>query len=149
MSVSEMLVLLIMQQKWRSVILVDADPEESASLLNSLNEGGVLIASVSVNAIGRYRWPEKYSLQPSFDGYIMTIRIRNTDEIFGELIHALKKNFLFGPHQRWIIGVKGCLKLDKALHFFDEGDKIVIIASETVETSACQSDFHSKVNLQI
>ncbi|KAF8792941.1 Glutamate receptor ionotropic like protein [Argiope bruennichi] len=74
----------------------------------------------------------------------MTIRIRNTDEIFGELIHALKKNFLFGPHQRWIIGVKGCLKLDKALHFFDEGDKIVIIASETVETSACQSDFHSK-----
>ncbi|GBM73294.1 hypothetical protein AVEN_7276-1 [Araneus ventricosus] len=116
----------------------------SISLLNSLNEGGMLIASVSVNAIDRYHWPEKYSLQPPFDGYVMTVRIQNTDEVFREVIRSLKRKFLFGPHQRWIIGIRGCLNLEKALHFFDEGDKIVIIASETAVTSSCASDSISK-----
>ncbi|CAL1266948.1 unnamed protein product, partial [Larinioides sclopetarius] len=112
----------------------------SISLLNALNEARVLIASVSANAIDRYHWPEKYSLQPPFDGYVMSVHIQNADEVFGKLIRSLKRKFLFGPHRHWIIGVRGCLNLERVLHFFEEGDKIVIVSSETAVSSTFKSD---------
>ncbi|GFT36808.1 lig_chan-Glu_bd domain-containing protein [Nephila pilipes] len=133
-----MLVFLIMQQKWRNVILVDADPEESGILLNSLNEKSVSVASVSANMVDKYVWPEKFSLSPPFNGYVMVVDLSRTEEAFRQLLGLLKEKYLFGPHIGWIIGVNGCLNLSNILHLFDEGDKVVIVASDNIEPLMCR-----------
>ncbi|GFY62277.1 lig_chan-Glu_bd domain-containing protein [Trichonephila inaurata madagascariensis] len=92
-----------------------------------------------------YLWPEKFSLSPSFDGYVMVVDLSRTEETFRQLLSFLKEKYMFGPHFRWIIGVNGCFHKDSILNLFDEGDRIVTVTTDNMESSTCRiHTFHTE-----